>query len=147
MLLHSPHFAQGWGSLFGTLRSDTKVSISPKYKELAICAIAVLNNAEYEFFQHERPWVDAGASLQQIQAIRAVSTAEFDESPFDEMERLVIRLTIEMTRNIKVDRSLMDSLRSHLSEKELVELVAVISGYNMVSRFLVALDITAEGEA
>jgi alkylhydroperoxidase family enzyme len=132
--------------MFGVLRSQTKVSIHPKYKELAICAIAVLNNAEYEFFQHERPWVEAGATPLQIRAIRAVSKAEFDNSHFDEMEQLVIRLTIEMTKNIKVDRSLMDSLRSRLTEKELVELVAVISGYNMVSRFLVALDITAEGE-
>jgi alkylhydroperoxidase family enzyme len=47
-----------------------------------------------------------------------------------------------MTRNIKVPRELMVSLKESLGEQALVELVGVISGYNMVSRFLVALEIT-----
>lgn len=51
-----------------------------------------------------------------------------------------------MTKNVKVTRELMISMRDVLGAQALVELVSVISGYNMVSRFLVALDITAEGE-
>lgn len=48
-----------------------------------------------------------------------------------------------MTKNIIVPRDLMFSLKTSLGDQALVELVGVISGYNMVSRFLVALDITA----
>ena len=48
-----------------------------------------------------------------------------------------------MTKNIKVPRAIMISLKELLGDQALVELVGVISGYNMVSRFLVALEITA----
>mmetsp|Transcript_9518 Transcript_9518/g.14324 ORF Transcript_9518/g.14324 Transcript_9518/m.14324 type:complete len:184 (+) Transcript_9518:49-600(+) len=145
VLLHSPNFALAWNSMFGTLRGNA-VQINQKYKELAICGIAVLNCAEYEFYQHERPWRDAGATDQQVEAIRNINTDQFDSSSFDSTELQVIQLTIEMTKNITTSRDLMISLRSILGKQELVELVGVISGYNMVSRFLVALEITPDGE-
>lgn len=53
----------------------------------------------------------------------------------------VIQLTIEMTKNIKVPNDLMRSLKETLGDQALVELVGIISAYNMVSRFLVAMDI------
>ncbi|NCZ59114.1 MAG: carboxymuconolactone decarboxylase family protein, partial [Betaproteobacteria bacterium] len=50
MLLHSPPFAQGWNLFLGAVRND--LSLSPKLRELAMCAVAVLNRADYEFVQH-----------------------------------------------------------------------------------------------
>jgi alkylhydroperoxidase family enzyme len=52
-----------------------------------------------------------------------------------------------MTNDIKPKQEVLRALKCHMCDKDLVELIAVISGYNMVSRFLVALDITAEGES
>jgi hypothetical protein len=45
MLLHSPPFAKGWNEF---LRGNG-LTLAPKLRELAICGVAVLNNAEYEF--------------------------------------------------------------------------------------------------
>ena len=147
MLLHSPEVARGWNEFFGALRSDTKLSLNPKFRELAICSIAVLNSAEYEFFQHEKPWRIAGATPEQILAIRKINCHDFDVECFDGIENLVIDLTIQMTNDIKPKQEVLRALKCHMGDKEVVELVAVISGYNMVSRFLVALDITTEGES
>jgi alkylhydroperoxidase family enzyme len=49
-----------------------------------------------------------------------------------------------MTRSIEVDPALMKRLQSALGNSHLVELVGVIATYNMVSRFLVALQVTPE---
>jgi alkylhydroperoxidase family enzyme len=148
ILLHSPNFANGWNELFGQIRGD-RLSVSIKYRELAICAIAVLNDAEYEFFQHRQPWIQAGATDAQLTAIRDIDSPTFLQSStqiFDDIESNVIALTIQMTRDVKPSRELLLNLRDCFGEAGLVEIVGTIAGYNMVSRFLVALDITQEGE-
>jgi alkylhydroperoxidase family enzyme len=64
---------------------------------------------------------------------------------FDAHERAVIGLAMEMTRNVRVRRATLEAARAALADdRQLVELVAVIATYNMVSRFLVALDVEPE---
>lgn len=89
ILLHSPEFASGWNHLFSALRGPS-VRINAKFRELAICSIAVLNCAEYEFYQHEQPWRDAGASEAQIDAINDINTDRFKHDRFDAIELQVL---------------------------------------------------------
>jgi alkylhydroperoxidase family enzyme len=49
-----------------------------------------------------------------------------------------------MTQRVKVDDALFKQLQSRLSTTEIVELTTAIATYNMVARFLVALQITPE---
>jgi alkylhydroperoxidase family enzyme len=63
---------------------------------------------------------------------------------FSQLEEDAIELTIQMTRSIEVDPALMKRLQGSLGNSHLVELVGVIATYNMVSRFLVALQVTPE---
>jgi alkylhydroperoxidase family enzyme len=151
MLLHSPQFAQGWNSMFSVIRGNS-LSVPSKYREMAICAIAVLNKAEYEFYQHENVWRAAGGTNEQIIAIRQLESPLFkssiDSTYFDNIEKEILELTIQMTKQIQVDPDLLNSIKSKLGNNDaaVVELVGTIAGYNMVSRFLVALNITADGE-
>ena len=46
--------------------------------------------------------------------------------------------------SIKVDPELMKRLQKALGSRDTVELVTVIAAYNMVSRFLIALDVNPE---
>jgi alkylhydroperoxidase family enzyme len=46
-----------------------------------------------------------------------------------------------MTRDIDVPAELMAKVTSHYSAERVVELVATVAAYNMVSRFLIALNI------
>lgn len=47
-----------------------------------------------------------------------------------------------MTRDVKVTAPLMDQVNARYEAGTVVELVATVAAYNMVSRFLVALNIS-----
>lgn len=143
MLLHSPPFAQGWNNFLGEVRGG--LSLAPLLRELAICGVAVLTGAEYEFFQHAPLFVKAGGTAAQIEALRNFEAAAAATALFDPSQQAVIRLTLEMTRDVQVSDSTFAAARTLLpDEQSLVELVGVIAAYNMVSRFLVALEIEPE---
>ncbi len=50
-----------------------------------------------------------------------------------------------MTLTVQVPDSVFASARAHFSDREMVELTATVAAYNMVSRFLEALQIEPEG--
>ncbi len=144
MLLHSPPFARGWNAMFAAIRNQ--LSLPRKINELAICAVAKLNNAEYEWLQHAPEFLAAGGTQDQLDALDDVTEACYDGTRFDELERAALRLTLDMTRSIHVRQQIIDRARKLLGDRQLVELMGTIAGYNMVSRFLVVLRIDAVGE-
>jgi alkylhydroperoxidase family enzyme len=142
MLLHSPPFARGWNTFMGAVR--TELSLAPKLSELAICVVAVLNEAEYEFGHHAPLYQRAGGSAAQVAALRDPHSASANPA-FDPLEQAVIRLTISMTREIKVPPAILADLHAQLpAEQQRVELIGTIAAYNMVSRFLVATGVEPE---
>jgi AhpD family alkylhydroperoxidase len=143
MLLNSPAFAQGWNAHLGAVRGE--LTLSAKLRELAICAVAVLNGAEYEFAHHAPELLRAGGTPAQVEALQALDFTREQPGVFDATESAVLRLTFEMTRHVKVTDATFASLQSQLSDaRHVVEMVGVIATYNMVSRFLVALDVGPE---
>lgn len=142
MLLHSPPLARGWNTYLGSIRKD--LDVAPLLRELAICAVAKLNNADYEWIQHAPELLAEGGTQSQLDALADVDSACNNYAEFSETQRLVLRLTCEMTRYVRVDPSTMQALRRQLPDREVTEIVGVIAAYNMVSRFLVALDIGPE---
>lgn len=144
MLLHSPPFAQGWNALLGAVRRN--LELSPRVRELAICAVARINKAEYEWYQHAPEFLAAGGPQEQLDALDNVEAASRESRLFDEGERAALRLTIEMTRDIEVSEETFNRARELLGDRKLVELVGTIATYNMVSRFLVALGVDEKGE-
>jgi alkylhydroperoxidase family enzyme len=142
LLLHSPPFAAAWN---GFMREVRTLSIPPKLREIAICVVAVLNRAEYEFHHHAPLLLAAGGTAEQVEALRRLEQGGAQAAVFDSAERAVIRLTIEMTRAVQVGDDTFAAVRAALpSERQAVELVGVIAAYNMVSRFLVALGVEPE---
>ncbi len=142
MLLHSVPIAEGWNQFIGGIRN--RLSLNPKLRELAMCSVAVLNDAEYEFFHHAPPFKQAGGTEEQVQALRLIGQANFPRHLFSDLENDAADLSFQMTRNIKVDPELMKRLQKALGNTDTVELVTVIAAYNMVSRFLIALDVHPE---
>ena len=145
MLLHSPALARGWNAHLGAVRIG--LTVPAKLRELAICAVAVLNEAEYELAQHLPLFLAAGGSDAAAEALRRGDSAWRDQTLFDAVERAVLEVTEEMTRQVRVDDDTFERARSLLgSDQQMVELVSIVATYNMVSRFLVALGVDAEGE-
>jgi alkylhydroperoxidase family enzyme len=143
MLLHSPNFATGWNTMFGTIRN--KLSLDGRLRETAIMSIGVLNKADYEWIQHEPEYLKAGGTKEQLAALKQdIAGAEKDGKLFTEPERAVLALTREMTKNIEVSPATLKRVRSVLNDQQTIELIGTISGYNMVSRFAVATGLEVE---
>ena len=59
-------------------------------------------------------------------------------------DRAVIEYTTVMTREVNVPDALFASVKRHFSDREMVELSVTIGAYNLVSRFLVAMQVDHE---
>jgi alkylhydroperoxidase family enzyme len=144
ILLHSPPVAAGWNQMLGAVRAD--LALSPKLKELAMCVVAVLNGADYEWGHHAPLFVQAGGTDAQLAAMRDPETASRNAALFDAPERAALALSVEMTRSVKVADATFAAVRAALpDDRQVFELVTVIAAYNMVSRVLVAVGIEPEG--
>lgn len=139
LLLYSTPLATGWNHFVGNIR--TQFLVSHKLRELAMCTVAVVNNADYEFTHHAPIYIAAGGTTEKTIALKDYNSATNQLNLFDKDELLTIKLAIQMTRDIEVDDVLFTSCREIFPDNELVELIATIAAYNMVSRFLVALNI------
>ena len=136
VLLNSAPIAAGWERLLTAVRNQTGVPAD--LRELMILRVAVLNGAAYEFDAHVVHARRAGVAEEKIAATREPEVAPV----FAPRERLVLELADAMTREIVVPDALMARVRAQFDDKGLVEVVTTIAAYNMVSRLLVALNIT-----
>lgn len=143
VLLHSPELADGWNSLLGALRQ--RLSLPGAVRELVILRIAVLNEAQYEWDSHVGPARLVGLGEAEIAAVRVRDLRAARD--LSGLQRRVLELTDAMTSAVEVSNAVFDALRSDFTEVELVELVATIAAYNMVSRFAVALRISETEES
>lgn len=135
MLLHSPAIAEGWLGYLTAVRQ--KALLNGGIRELVIVRVAQINGAQYEADQHIPIALKEGISQEKIDAMEHWESADV----FTPAERQALQLTDQMTKFVHVDKALIQSLTANYNEQEIVELVATIAAYNMVSRFLEALGI------
>lgn len=135
MLLHSPPLAEGWLAYLTAVRQ--RLALPGALRELIIMRVAHLNGAPYEAAQHAPIALAEGLTPDQLDALAAGG----DLSVFDETGRALVALTDAMTREIHFDPALVQRVRERLGERMTVEAVATCAAYNMVSRFLEALQI------
>lgn len=123
--------------------------------ELAVCRVAVLNDAVYEWNAHAPLALKGGiapAELQDSRTLPSTATGDaeqdaqatelVDKSSLSPRARAVLVYTDQMTKSVKVDDAVFAQLQTvGFSDREIVELTTGIAGYNCVSRFLVALDV------
>lgn len=134
-LLNSAPIAAGWERMLTAVRNQTGVPAD--LRELIILRVAVLNRASFEFHAHVPHAEKAGVPAATIEAVR--------ETPLPDVlsprERVVLELTDAMTRDVEVPDALMARLQAEFDATGVLEVVATVAAYNMVSRLLVALKI------
>ena len=137
--LHNPRIAEGFSFLMGAIRQQS--TLDPQMREIAICYVAVLNKATYEWKAHAqialeqtkvKPDVLEAILKDDVKNSKVLSTEEID----------VLEFTYQSTKNIEVDDELMERLKKRYTDRQVVELAMTVASYNMVSRLLVGLDIT-----
>lgn len=135
MLLHSAPVAEGWLNYLTAIRQ--KSSLPGDVRELVIMRVALLNHAPYEADQHAPIALREGVSQGKLDALKDWQ----DCSLFDARERAVLTYTDAMTRQVQVSDEIFAAVAAHFEPPRLVELTATVAAYNMVSRFLEALQI------
>ena len=145
-LLWSEPLARGWNTYLKAVRSE--LPTDRRLRELAICTVALLTGAQYEYHHHAPDFLAAGGTPAELDALARVvardARAEARDAALGELEQLVIRYAAQMTLDVRVDDTLFAALRGHFDTTALVELTSAIATYNMVARFLVALGVTPE---
>jgi len=135
VLLHSPPVANGWNTLLGAIREET--TVPSDVRELVILRVAALNDAPYEWRAHEGVARRCGLGDAQLDAVRG----EGGRSALRRDQQVALDYTDAMTRDVHVPAGVFDAVREHFDERQVVELTATVAAYNLVSRFLVALEI------
>ena len=145
-LLWSEPLARGWNVYLKAVRTD--LPTSPKLRELAICTVALLTGATYEYKHHAPDFFTAGGTQAELDALNAVVEADARQSAANPalgaVEQLVIRYAAQMTLDVKVTEEVFNALRKRFDTTQIVELTSAIATYNMVARFLVALGVSVE---
>ncbi|KAF2774286.1 hypothetical protein EJ03DRAFT_322881 [Teratosphaeria nubilosa] len=136
-LLHAPPVADGWNAFLRSIRTQT--TLPDSVRELAICRVAVLNGAWYEW-EHHVPLLRASGALSE-EVVEKVKMQGWSGEGLDERHRVVVEYTDAMTRGVVVGEEVFGRLRACFGEREAVEVTATVAAYNCVSRFLVALDV------
>lgn len=135
MLLHSPPVAGGWLRYLTAIRQECK--LPGAIRELVIMRVAALNGVSYEADVHAPIALKEGLSQAQLDAL-----PEWEKSDlFDAKQRAILAYADVMTRKVQVPDSIFAAVRAELDDRLLVELTATIAAYNMVSRFLEALQL------
>jgi alkylhydroperoxidase family enzyme len=135
MLLHSAPIGEGWLNYLTAIRQ--KAGLAGAVREMVIMRIAHLNGAPYEAEQHAPIALKEGMTQAQLDALPNWLPSD----AFSPMQRAVLAYTDAMTKEIHVSDTVFEALRPHFDETGIVELTATIAAYNMVSRFLEALQI------
>lgn len=135
MLMHSAPIAEGWLTYLTAIRQ--KSSLSGALREMIIMRVAQLNNAPYEADQHAPIALREGLSQAQLDALGNWTSSAL----FDAHQRAVLAYTDAMTRQVQVPDPVFAEISALFAPEQVVEITATVAAYNMVSRFLEALQI------
>ncbi|KAF9517574.1 hypothetical protein BS47DRAFT_1290778 [Hydnum rufescens UP504] len=154
-LLNAPNIADSWNTFIGTLRNNN--SLPSDIRELLILRIAALNGAAFEWIQHEHIGRAAGLTTAHLFRIGDVSNIISTAPPLDpltSLQRAALAFVDASTRLIRVPDEIFTTLKAELEsslkthnpdnvtvERQIVEATTTVGAYNLVSRFLVALDV------
>ncbi|SPO30376.1 related to 3-oxoadipate enol-lactone hydrolase [Ustilago trichophora] len=159
-LLNAPAIANGWNTLLGATR--TKNSIPDDVREMMILRVAAHNSANFEWIQHAPVAQQAGCTTAQLAAVRDVRAPLSAASVLSPLAKAALALADDMTTKVRVEDSTFASLKSAFAEnvkqlgdkgkldgfegdelvnRKVAEATLTVAVYNMVSRFLVAVDV------
>jgi alkylhydroperoxidase family enzyme len=114
--------------------------LDPILREFAIIRTGILCGSSYEVHQHRALARKLKMPDEKMEALAVGSSSP----AFNELERLVIRMTEEIFENRKASDETFSALSARLSHAEMVELTVAIGYYQMVSCFLETLQVDIE---
>lgn len=118
----------------------TRGKLDKKLREIAILRNARDCGSLYEYTQHVPIAKAVGVSDEQLKGIDDWEKA----ACFSDVEKLVLRFTDEVARNVKGKKETLHALQQHLGTGEIVELIMAIGFWGMVARVLETTEVELE---
>ncbi|KAJ7287635.1 beta-ketoadipate enol-lactone hydrolase [Mycena rebaudengoi] len=147
-LLHVPPVAEGWNSLLGAIR--TKGALPGDVRELMILRVTARNHAAFEWIHHEPVARQHGLQTAQLFRIRDTSALP-PAGELSPLQAAALAFADFSTTTVRVPDDVTLALQQQLAafaasakldpQDLLVEAAAVVASYNMVSRFLISVDV------
>ncbi|QRV83117.1 carboxymuconolactone decarboxylase [Ceratobasidium sp. AG-Ba] len=147
VLLNSEPFALGWQNMFSQIRYNS--TVPGDIRELMILRVAALEGAAYEWRLHEGVGRQEGLTTEQLLLIRDSTFSPLGRgpTPFTDPQLAAIAFTDASTRNAHIPESIFQEFKKHMKDdRQIVEAVLTVAGYNMVARTLVALNVDGASE-
>jgi alkylhydroperoxidase family enzyme len=126
VLAHHPKLVKRWTPFAGHILS--KQTLPFRDRELLILRIGWLNQAEYEFAQHELIAKKGGLSDADIDGIK-----KGPAGPWGEHEKALMQAADDLYENSVVSDATWATLSKKYSTEQMVDVVFTIGQYNMVS--------------
>ncbi|TFK90032.1 4-carboxymuconolactone decarboxylase [Polyporus arcularius HHB13444] len=142
VLLQDEPLAAGWNDLFGAIRDNN--TLPATMRELFILRTGTLNKAAYVWLQHEPVGRSAGLTLPQLREIRLTHAFASEHTPKSSLTpelKAAMLFADFMTKSVQVPQPVFDGLHKFLDDKQMVDAVATVGGYNFVTRLVVALNV------
>lgn len=131
MMAHAQTLFPHWMRLGGAILSRSK--LSPRLRELVILRVARRSGCDYEWTQHVPIAKACGIADEQIAAL----AGDRDDAPgFDEADRLVLRVTDEAIRDVKLPEATFARAAQTFSHQELIELLMTVGFYRGLAMVL-----------
>ena len=124
---------RGWLMFAGRLMPRGK--LPRREGELVILRVAHLRGSTYEFEHHSRLGRRVGLRDEETQAI----TRPLDDGLWSDRERAILATVDRLCSERDLDDSAWSALRSHLGERECIELLLLVGHYEMLATFLETL--------
>ena len=118
----------------------TRSKLNARLRELAILRTAKVSKSVYEWTQHVPIAKSTGVTDEQVDAIENWENAKC----FSDVDRLVLKFTDEVARNVKGTHETLAALKNHMGATEIVELVMSIGFWGMVARVLETTEVDLE---
>jgi alkylhydroperoxidase family enzyme len=138
VLLRRGRFAKGFSDALGYLLSGK--ALDARLRELAIMRIAWRTGSDYEWTQHWAIARQIGVCEEDLLAVRD----GVDSERFDKAERAVMEAVDVAVAGGAIPREVLAALKQHMSDDAVLELVATVAGWAMVSVLLRSLEVPLE---
>ncbi len=140
VMAHLPAQLKAMGKLMGTFATDSLVPV--RLIEIAIVAVSHLNGCRHCAGRHSVRLVQLGLSTNTVTCMLDVDVPELSD-----LERLVRDYAVAVSEySAQIDDAMIDRLRVHFSEPQIVELTMRIALAGFFNRFNNALGIPLDDD-
>lgn len=120
-------------------------SLPVRLRELVVMAVAARTDCAYGIVQHRPIAEHAGLTVEQLAAVVELRP---EDGEFDAVESTLLTATEELLTQHTLTEATLGTLRKHLTDRQVVELITTVGYYTMLAGLLngLGVDIDPVGE-